>query len=121
MGAEFIKDFFDNIMLGNASYITSENITLLNNEAMRIFELRSQTLVQQDIKELKQILMICNVLYNRTDLTVQPVEDGFYDLLLELYKQYDSNFQVGSAVIDFQNFVENDLDNPQKIAECPIT
>ena len=57
MGANFIKDFFDNIMLGNASYITSENITKLNNEAMRVYNLRNETLVQQDIEELKQILM----------------------------------------------------------------
>ena len=118
--AEFIQDFFNNIMHGNAGYITKENIVLLNEEAMRIFELRNQTLSEEDVNILKQILMICNVLYNRTDLTVQPVEDGFYDLLLELYKHYDSNFQVGSAVVDFRNFIENDLDNPHKIAECPI-
>ena len=40
--------------------------------------------------------------------------------LLEKYKQYDENFQVGSAIIEFRNFIENDLDNPQKIAIQPI-
>ena len=116
----FIQEFFDNIMHGNAGYITGDNISKLNEEAMRIYNLRSTTLGQEDVAILKQILMICNVLYNRTDLTVQPVEDGFYDLLLELYKQYDSNFQVGSAVVEFKNFIENDINDPMKVAECPI-
>ena len=62
--------------------------------------------------EMDKIIMICNVLYNRTDMTVLPIDDGFYDLLLEKYKIYDSNFQVGSAVVEFRNFIENDLDNP---------
>ena len=103
-------------MLGNASYITGENVYKLNNEAMRIYDLREGTLSQQDIETLKQILMICNVLYNRTDLTLLPIEDGFYDLLLEEYKRYDSNFQVGSAIVDFQNFIEtNEISNSRII------
>lgn len=108
-------------MLGNASYITKDNIVRLNEEAMRIFNLRTTTLSQSDVEILRQIIMICNVLYNRTDMNIQPVDDGFYDLLLELYKKYDSNFQVGSAVVDFQNFINNDIDHPnRKVAESPI-
>ena len=58
--------------------------------------------------------MSCNILYNRTDMTVLPIEDGFYDLLLEKYKIFDPNFQVGSSVIQFKNFKDNDLDNTKK-------
>ena len=110
---------FNCLMKGDASVLTSENINNLNQEALNIYNLQDP-ISSTEVETLKKIIMICNVLYNRTDMTVLPIEDGFYDLLLEKYKKYDSNFQVGSAVVNFRNFLENDLDNPTKIAECPI-
>lgn len=110
---------FNAIMSGNSSILTVDNIKLINDEALRIYSISS--LNEGDINELKKIIMICNVLYNRTDMTVLPVEDGFYDLLLEKYKTYDSNFQVGSAVVEFRNFVELDLKKEGKsLPVCPI-
>lgn len=114
-----IDSIFDALMVGNASVIVSENIRLINNEALSLYN--KPQLKTEEVEELRKIIMICNVLYNRTDMTVLPVEDGFYDLILEKYKIYDSNFQVGSAVVEFRNFVENDLDEKgQKIAESPV-
>ena len=113
-----LKEFFDQLILGNPSVIQTENIRYLNERAMSLYN--KQQLSLEEIEELKQIIMICNILYNRTDMTILPIEDGFYDVLLEKYKQYDENFQVGSAIIEFRNFIENDLDNPQKIAIQPI-
>lgn len=113
-----IKEFFDQLLLGNASVITSDNIKFLNERALNLYNVTN--LNDNQIEELKQIIMSCNILYNRTDMTVLPIEDGFYDLLLEKYKQYDSNFQVGSAIVEFRNFIENDLESPKKIATCPI-
>lgn len=115
---EFIKDFFDHLILGDASIITSENILKLNNLALEIYG--TEILDEEYCEILRLIIMSCNILYNRTDMTVLPIEDGFYDLLLEKYKVYNPNFQVGSAVVEFRNFIENDLDNPVKIATCPI-
>ncbi len=109
---------FSTLMVGDASVITSENIKLINEEALELYSIPELDAGQTDT--LKKIIMICNVLYNRTDMTVLPVEDGFYDLLLEKYKTYDEHFQVGSAVVDFRNFRENDIQNPTKVAECPI-
>lgn len=116
--AIFIDDLFDNLMMGNASVITSDNIKRLNDIALELYSIPE--LNNACISSLKKIIMICNVLYNRTDMTVLPVEDGFYDLLLEKYKKYDANFQVGSAVVEFRNFIENDLEVPRKVAECPL-
>ena len=113
-----IKKFFDCIMVGNSSVINSENIKMLNDRALALYN--TPELNSDEVEELKQLIMICNVLYNRTDMTVLPIEDGFYDLLLEKYKKYDKNFQVGSAVVDFRNFIENDIDNPRKVAVNPL-
>lgn len=110
---------FNCIMQGDGSVITLGNIQLLNDEALKLYEIAN--LNTDEIEELKKIIMICNVLYNRTDMYVLPIDDGFYDLLLEKYKNYDPNFQVGSAVVDMRNIIETNPDNPQKIAKCPIT
>ena len=114
-----IHQIFNAIMKGDASIITDENILFINNQALAIYNIPELSPMQ--VQELKEIIMICNVLYNRTDMTVLPVEDGFYDLLLEKYKKYDANFQVGSAVVQFRNFIENDLDNVKPVAKCPVT
>lgn len=63
--------------------------------------------VQQDA--LKTLIMICNIIYNRTDMQVMPVEDGIYDMLMEIYKKIDPNFQVGSTVIDFKDQVDKSI------------
>ena len=101
-------------MLGHGSVITNENVRVLNETALSIYNI--EQLNQQEVDCLKKIIMICNVLYNRTDMTVLPIEDGFYDLLLEKYKVYDKNFQVGSAVVEVRDLIEKDLDGP-KVAE----
>ena len=113
-----IQEMFDGIMVGNSTVINVESIAMLNNTALELYNI--PTLNPEQVELLKKIIMICNVVYNRTDMTVLPIEDGFYDVLLEKYKQYDSNFQVGSAVVEFRNFIENDIANPRKIAKPAI-
>ena len=65
---------------------------------------------QDEIETMDKVLRICNILYNRTDLELLPVEDGVYDLLLEKYKTYNPNFQVGSEAVDFNNIIENNTE-----------
>lgn len=112
----FIKDtFWDYLSKGNPSVLSQQNIQKLNEIAIIIYN--KEQLEQDDIECLKYILMICNLLYNRTDMEVLPIEDGFYDLLLEKYKKYDSNFQVGSAVVDFRSSMsETGIVNDTKAA-----
>ena len=113
-----IKEFFNQLSIGNGSVITDENRIMINDLAISLYN--KPELNSSEIEQLKYIIMSCNILYNRTDMTVLPIEDGFYDLLLEKYKVYDQNFQVGSAVVEMRNFAENDLDYSQKVATSPI-
>lgn len=100
-----IDDLYLKTMAGRSDILYSDNVKVLNQIANDLYEVPNLDEVQQDT--LRKIVMICNVLYNRTDITVLPIEDGFYDLLLEKYKTYDSNFQVGSAIVDIQSHLEN--------------
>lgn len=113
-----IEHILDQLSIGNSSVISSNNIMIINNIALEIYN--TEELDDNSIKCLKEILMICNIVYNRTDMSTSVIDDGFYDLLLEKYKNYDENFQVGSAVVQFKNFIENNVENPRTIAESPI-
>ena len=94
-----LQYIFDELIKSNISVLTPEVHVELSNDAVYLEKL--QTHNETQINEMKLLIMICNILYNRTDLLVLPVEDGVYDLLLEAYKKYDPNVQVGSAVVQF--------------------
>lgn len=99
-----LQEIFDALLKSNISAITPNRITELSNDAVNLISIKDHNPIQ--VKCMQVLLMICNVLYNRTDMLVLPVEDGVYDLLLETYKKYDPNFQVGSAVVQFKSQVE---------------
>lgn len=67
-----------------------------------------------DIAIAKIILEISNSIYNNTDMDILLLEDGIYDLLLEKYKEYDSNFQVGASPIQFPR-LNNEFENKEII------
>ena len=95
-----LKEIFDELCKGNLSIITLETKKFISDKAMSMY-LSENT--ENFAEDLKYLIMICNILYNRTSMEVLPVEDGVYDILLERYKTIDPNFQVGSAVVMFKN------------------
>ena len=102
--AKLLKDTFEELLLGNITVLTPEIKHKLSQDAMRYQSISEHDNTQ--VEAMRYLIMICNVLYNRTDMLVLPVEDGVYDLLLEAYKRYDPNFQVGSAVVQFRSQAE---------------
>ena len=111
---DFIVNLFNELCKGNGSVVNDSNINVLNKIGLDIYN--KSVLNQDEIETLKYLIMSCNILYNRTDMTVLPIEDGFYDLLFEKYKKYDANFQVGSAVVEFKdNIMNTQLDKPKVI------
>ena len=105
-------------MAGSTIAFFSDNVKYLNYIANDIYT--KPNLNKDEIEALRKIIMICNVLYNRTDATVLPIEDGFYDLLLEKYKVYDQHFQVGSAIVQFKESLETDTNTPMPVYVNPI-
>ena len=118
MNKNWIKNLFNELCLGNGSMINDSNINILNKIALDIYE--KSELNSDEIETLKYLIMSCNILYNRTDMIILPIEDGFYDLLFEKYKKYDQNFQVGSAIVDFKESFINDQSNKDKVAIQPL-
>ena len=76
-----LKNILDQLLLGNISVLTPEVRHQLSKDAVYFHSLKNCDNAQ--IECMRYLLLICNILYNRTDMLVLPVEDGVYDLLLE--------------------------------------
>lgn len=102
--ANKLENIFNELLKSNISVITPQVAAELSQDAVELESIKNPD--ENQIREMKYLIMICNVLYNRSDMLVLPVEDGVYDLLLEAYKKYDPHFQVGSAVVQFRSQAE---------------
>ena len=119
-GVDFLKEVFDRLLLADISVLSFTVKQVISNLSIYLYEYQYNDInVQMQVEKLKYILMIGNVLYNRTDTEVLPIENGVYDVLLEKYKTFDPHFQIGSAVVQFKSAV--DISNPdQKKVVTPI-
>ena len=64
----------------------------------------NKNLTEYEVIICDLILRISNIMYNETSDDILPLDDGLYDRLLEKYKKYNPNFQVGSSPV--QSFTE---------------
>ena len=80
-------------------YPSIEETISINNIALEILEYYRLNEEQLDI--LKHILIISDILYNNTDRTLLPLEDGIYDALVEKYKM-QRPFEVHAEPVVFQ-------------------
>lgn len=101
-----LQTIVNDLLNSNLSSLTNENVELINNLALQI--LNSNELDRNLLDITEKILHISNILYNNTDRSILPLEDGVYDLLLEGYKNYVPDYQVGAEPIYF-----NPTDNGQ--------
>lgn len=98
--------------LYNASTrMVDNNMKFINDITLNL--LTQSDLSEGQIAQLRLVIEISNIMYNNTSRLVLPLEDGVYDLALELLKKYDSNYQIGAKPIKFDEF-ENQFDNDQQ-------
>lgn len=100
-----LQNIVNDLLNSNLSSLTDENVELINTLALQI--LNSQQLDDYLLDICEKILHISNILYNNTDRTILPLEDGIYDLLLEAYKKIVPTYQVGAEPVFF-NPTNND-------------
>lgn len=95
------KELLESLYKGDASCLTSDVIYNINNIVLSLLNKEPLNSLEQEI--VQDILHISNIIYNNTDKSILVLEDGIYDLLLQKYKRYDSNYQVGAEPILFKN------------------
>lgn len=55
------------------------------------------------------ILRISNIAYDDTTIEILPLDNGVYDQLLVIYKNYNPNYQVGAQPIIFEEQPQNEI------------
>lgn len=113
MNTTIYKELLENLYKGDASCLTSEIIYNINNIVLSLLNKEPLDGLEQEI--VQDILHISNILYNNTDKSILVLEDGIYDLLLQKYKRYDSNYQVGAEPIVFKNTNQITQDNGNEL------
>ena len=112
-----MKAILDELMRGNLSIINIHSRLQINQSIVDI--LNTDVLTPHQISELDCLVRIGNILYNNLPNEFDnPIEDGVYDLLLEKYKQYDANYQVGSIDVELYDTVEEN--NSDSVFTSPI-
>lgn len=96
---ELLNKIIHSLMSGSLDTLNPDNIVKVSNEAIRIIQ--KPVLDEYDQSNASMIISASQIVYNNTDRSILFLDDGVYDLLLEKYKNYNENFQVGSSVIRF--------------------
>lgn len=97
----------EKLLNGDASCLTQDVISNINY--MTVALINKEPLTEIEKETINDILHISNIIYNNTDRSILVLEDGIYDLLLEKYKKYDANFQVGAEPVTLSNFTTADV------------
>lgn len=101
---ELLSNIIHELISGNLNVLNPSNIQKVSEEAIRILE--KQDLDNYDQMNAGMIISMSQIVYNNTDRAILFLDDGIYDLLLEKYKKYNSNFQVGAPVVHFDQYGE---------------
>lgn len=96
---DLLNKILHSLMSGKLDVLNPNNIANVSNEAVRIIQ--KSILEEYDQLNASMIISISQIVYNNTDRSVLFLDDGIYDLLLEKYRNYNENFQVGAPVISF--------------------
>lgn len=114
---ELVKNLLNDLYNQNLNTVYDiRNIATLSTICKYILD--KDTLDKIDLELLSGIIDIANITYNNTDRDILPIEDGVYDLLLEKYKKYNENYQIGAKPIEFTpSKVDSELKELNKISE----
>ena len=116
---EILNKILQILMSGNLDVLNPENIKCVSEESLRL--INKPVLDDYDQMNANIIIMISQIVYNNTDRSILFLDDGVYDILLEKYKYYNSNVQVGAPVISFsqdgESITERELIQPISFLE----
>ena len=96
---ERLNQILSNLMSGRLQCLNQDNIIFVSDATMKLLE--KDMFDEYDKMCASLIIAISQIVYNNTDKSILFLDDGVYDLILEKYKNYDKEFQVGAPVISF--------------------
>lgn len=112
-----VNDVLEELKKGN-SKLAFDCAPQLNEIALNLLSAKSR-LEPENVDILGTLVRICNIVYNNTDASILPISDGVYDHLVELYKVYNPNYEVGADIIQFNPIeVKNTIHQEKQMKEA---
>ena len=115
---EILEITYNKLLSGDISCLDINTSTLISEYSVSFLEKQMWDNFDKICVDL--ILRISNIAYNNTSLEILPLDDGVYDQLLQLYKQYNPNYQIGALPIQFNEVPQNEF-NEMKIMCTHLT
>ena len=103
----------ERLLSGDISPLNARNIIEVSALASTILSKNLADITNEDINNIRLIIEVSNILDNNTNRSILFLENGVYDLLVELAKKVDINdesYIVGSTIVKFDN-VDEGLDS----------
>jgi len=101
IGIQKLNDILNCLMSGDISPLDNpQNISDISSEAVSILNMK-EPLDEETVTKINLIISISQLVYNNSSREVLFLEDGVYDLLLELDKRYNPAVQVGGPNVSF--------------------
>lgn len=97
---DYLNTVLEWLKKGDFRVVDQTCINYLNQWSMLLLQLRRQ-LGKYELKCLRAIIEICNIIYNNTNSDIMPIEDGIYDMLVTLHYKYCNKYPVGAPPIQF--------------------
>lgn len=106
---DFLATALTNLINGNMNYVTDVDIQKQINDYVINLIRNPRDWSVDDCSKADIIIRISNILYNNTSKTVLLLDDGIYDQLLVLYKNYNPNYQVGATPVQFPEMNDDEV------------
>lgn len=105
----------ENEVLSGNKDLVKDNLAYLNNEVNRVLALPK--LGKEDVRELRSLINIFNVIYNNSSDESSLIDDGLYDMLVIRFVDITGESVPGAPQVDFQDF-NNMNSQERKLQPC---
>ena len=113
-----LKQILASLDTGSLDMITPENSINISTMATHYISMKDEDIKAVDLENMLDILKISNILYNNTDRSLLPLEDGIYDLLVVKYDNITGNkAPVGAKPIYFNQNTQDCLVQSDNLME----
>lgn len=103
--AKIFQDAIDTLLNGDPSPLSNSNLLFeMNNAISQIISMNPSQMDSATIETLGQIIHLGNIVYNNVAIPDDElfIDNGVYDILLERYRMFNPNVQVGAEPIQFK-------------------
>ena len=103
-------------LLNNNLFIISDINIQVNISNHAVYLINKKVWNMEDQQSADWILRISNNIYNNSSVDVLILDDGVYDQLLQLYKHYNPNYQIGAEPMIYDEAPQNEIEEAKIMA-----